>query len=240
LISTDQEFPEDLTIIFNMVLNRFNDRLKSLKIYDLCRLIIDLQQNHVQQYLQTLDSYRRQRKPNRTSKSLAEEFAQRIKFHPALTENDLHSYVKAVVELFLTDLLPESFQLYMGSRTGREFLTQILTNAIFLPLFHKISQPRMIYYIIVLLWETDEQKRLCETQENLFTPALETDPDPQDEEPAQLTEDFDDQLVRDEHSGSSVERIIYTATILSADRTYNSMSGAAYTAYTIQVGLNYR
>ena len=144
------------------------------------------------------------------------------------------------MELFLTDLLPESFQLYMGSRTGREFLTQILTNAIFLPLFHRISEPRMIYYIIVLLWETDEQKRLFESEQNSLSPASETDPDPHDEEPAQLTEDFGDQVVRDDHREPSFERIIYTATILSTDRTYNSMSGAAYTVYTIQVSLSCR
>ncbi|CAF5144349.1 unnamed protein product, partial [Rotaria sp. Silwood1] len=34
LISTDQEFPEDLMIIFLIILNRLNDQLKLLKSYD--------------------------------------------------------------------------------------------------------------------------------------------------------------------------------------------------------------
>ena len=221
-----------------MVLNRFNDRVKSLNIYGLSRLVINLLQSHVEQYLETLDSYRKQRKPNRISKSLGNEFAQRIGFHSALTKNDLHSYVKAVVELFLTDLLPESFELYAGSRTGREFLTQILTNSIFLPLFHQISQPKMIYYIIVLLWETDEQKRLFDSEESSLPAALERDPDPHDEEPARLTEDFGDQPVNGDHQEASLERVIYSATIHSTDLTYNSRSGAAYTVYTIQVNVN--
>ena len=43
LVSTDQEFPEDLMIIFNIILNRLNDRLKSLNSYDLTRLLVNLE-----------------------------------------------------------------------------------------------------------------------------------------------------------------------------------------------------
>jgi hypothetical protein len=39
----------------------------------------------------------------------------------------------------------------------------------------------------------------------------------------------------DEQPVSRLERIIYSATIISIDTAYNPMSGAAYTVYIIQV-----
>ena len=236
LISTDQEFPEDLIIIFNIILNRLNDRLKSLNTNDMIRLIINLKQTHMEQYLHALDSYRKQRKQTRLSKSLVEEFSQTIGFHRSIINDDSHAYLKALVELFLTDLIPESFHIYSGSHSGREFLTQIIVNCIFVPLLNQFSQPRMIYYLIVLLWETDEQKNNFETNDNSSIPQSETIIHQDEIEPVTLTEDFGDQLNHDDERRSSLlERIIYSATIVSWDTAYNSMSGAAYTVYIIEV-----
>jgi len=236
LISTDQEFPNDLTIIFKIILNRLSDRLKSLTIYDIIRLIINLKQKHMEQYLHALDSYRKQRKQNRISKSLVDEFSQTIGFHGSLSKNDIHAYLKALVELILTDLIPESFYIYSNSHPGREFLTQILVNCIFLPLFKQFSQPRMIYYLIVILLETDEQKQNFQINENSLIIESEIINDQTEKESVILTEDFCGQTNHDDdRHGSRLERIIYSATIISSDTAYNSMSGAAYTAYIIQV-----
>jgi hypothetical protein len=233
LISTDQEFPEDLMIIFNVILNRLSDRLKSLNSYDISRLIINLKQQHMEQYLHTLDSFEKQRKQNRISKSLAEEFSQIIGFHRSIVNNDIHAYLKAFVELFLTDLIPESFHIYSGSHTGREFLAQIVVNCIFLPLLKQFSNPRMIYYLIVLLFETEEQTNALKTNENSLITQTETIIDQNEKVPAILTKDFGDQ--QDQRRTSYLERIIYSATISSCDIAYNSMSGASYTVYIIQV-----
>jgi hypothetical protein len=233
LVSTDQEFPEDLIIIFNVILNRLSDRLKSLNTYDISRLIINLKQKHVEQYLYSLDSYRKQRKQNRISKSLVDEFSQLIGFHRSIINNDTHAYLKALVELLLTDLIPESFHIYSGSHTGREFLSQILVNCILLPLLDKFSQPRMIYYLIVVLWETDEQKKNFENNENSLTTESEIIHDQNEKEPEIPIENQIDH--HNDRRISRLERIIYSATIISWDTAYNSMSGSAYTVYIIQV-----
>jgi hypothetical protein len=168
------------------------------------------------------------------SKSLDEEFAEQIGFHQAIVKNDIPAYLKALVELFLTDLLPESFQLYTGSPTGREFLTQILTNGLLLPLFNRLSQPDTIYYLIVLLWESDEKRQ--EFQERKHSVLSPSNVDVQ--QPACLSDDLANLIVtvidNDDHR-THAEHIIYSVTIASTDRTYNSMSGAAYTVYVIQV-----
>lgn len=238
-ISTNQEFLEDLTILLNMVLNRLSSRLKSLNIYELSRSIVNLQQIHVDQYLQALDSYRRHPRSNRLTKSLVEEFHQQFRLHPSLVGKDIHAYLRALIELFLTDLLPESFPLYSASPTGRELFTQILTNAIFLPLFHRLSQPRMVYYLIVLLWETDEQKRFYENEENsVELGADENEQGRSIEDPDEPTRSDEQQneedLSHEEKRKLHLEKIIYSATIHSTDRAYNAASGAAYTVYIIQ------
>jgi len=237
LISTDQDFPNDLIVIFNIILNRLNDRLKLLNTYDTIRLLINLKQKHIEQYLYTLDSYRKQRKQNRISKSLVEEFSQLIGFHSSIIKNDTHAYLKALVELLLTDLIPESFHIYSASRPGRELLTQILVNCIFLPLLNQFSKPRMIYYLLVILLETDEQKKAFETNENsLIKPSEIIDNQDEKEECIPLTENFRDQTNQDcDQPAPRLEKIIYSATIISCDTAYNSMSGAAYTVYIIQV-----
>jgi hypothetical protein len=231
-ISTDQGFPNDLASIFTGIVNRINERLQELNTYDLIRLIINLKQKHIEEYLHTLDSYRKHRKPNRISKSLVEEFSQLIGFHDSIKKNDIHAYLKAIVELFLTDLIPEPFYIYAGSRPGREFLTQILVNCIFLPLLNQFSKPRMIYNLLVILLETDEQKKAFETNENSLIPPAEIINNQNEKESETLIEDFDDQTIQ---RGSRLERIIYSATIISCDTAYNSMSGAAYTVYIILV-----
>jgi len=137
------------------------------------------------------------------------------------------------VELFLTDLIPESFHIYSGSHTGREFLAQIVVNCIFLPLLKQFSNPRMIYYLIVLLFETEEQTNALKTNENSLITQTETIIDQNEKVPAILTKDFGDQ--QDQRRTSYLERIIYSATISSCDIAYNSMSGASYTVYIIQV-----
>ncbi|CAF3456117.1 unnamed protein product [Rotaria sp. Silwood1] len=235
LISTDQEFPEDLMIIFHIILNRLNDQLKLLKSYDIIRLIINLKQQHMKEYLRAYDSYRKQRKPNRLSKSLVEEFSQINSLHRSLINNDIHIYLKALVELLLTNLIPEPVQIYSGSRTGREFLTQIIVNCIFLPLFNQFSKPRMIYYLIILLWETEEQKKSFEINENSLKKQLETNTNQNENEPIIITENLTNQQNHDdEHRSTRLEHIIYSATIISSDTAYDSMFGAAYTVYLIQ------
>ena len=96
----------------------------------------------------------------------------------------------------------------------------------------------MIYYLIVLLWETDEQKKLVEdTHENLFSTLSDGNPDPH--EPTLPSEGTADRPnVDDQRRPSHLERIIYSATILSFELAYNSMSGAAYTVYLIQVRIS--
>ncbi|CAF2910667.1 unnamed protein product [Rotaria sp. Silwood2] len=235
LISTDQEFPEDLMIIFHIILNRLNDQFKLLKSHDIIRLIINSKQKHMEEYLRAHDSYRKQRKPNRLSKSLVEEFSQINGFHRAIISNDIHAYIRALVELLLTNLIPESFQIYSGSRTGREFLTQIIVNCIFLPLFNQFSKPRMIYYLIILLWETEEEKKSFETNENSLIKQSKTNINENENGPVTLTEQLTDQQNHDDEPRSTrLERIIYSATIISCDTAYDSMFGAAYTVYLIQ------
>jgi hypothetical protein len=219
-----------------MILNRLNDRFKSLNSYHLIRSIIHLKQKHMEQYLYTVDSYRKQRKQTRISKTLVEEFGQIIGFHDSIKKNDIHAYLKGIVELLLTDLLPESFHIYSGSRPGREFLTQILVNGIFLPLFNQFSKPRMIYYLFAILLETEEQKQSFQNDENSFIKQSETMKNLNVRESVTLTEDFDDQPPQiDSRRISRLEKIIYSATIISCDTAYNSRSGAAYTVYIIQV-----
>ncbi|CAF3067346.1 unnamed protein product [Rotaria sp. Silwood2] len=235
LISTDQEFPEDLMIIFHIILNRLNDQFKLLKSHDIIRLIINSKQKHMEEYLRAHDSYRKQRKPNRLSKSLVEEFSQINGFHRAIISNDIHAYIRALVELLLTNLIPESFQIYSGSRTGREFLTQIIVNCIFLPLFNQFSKPRMIYYLIILLWETEEEKKSFETNENSLIKQSKTNINENENGPVTLTEQLTDQQNHDDEPRSTrLERIIYSATIISCDTASDSMFGAAYTVYLIQ------
>ncbi|CAF1419109.1 unnamed protein product [Adineta steineri] len=234
LISTDQEFPEDLIIIFDIILNRLNDRLKSLNSYDLIRRIINLKHKHMEQYLHASDSYRRQRRENRISKSVVEEFSQIIGFHRSIVNNDIHAYLKALSELFLTDLVPESFHVYSGSHTGKEFLTQIIVNCIFLPLFNTFSNPRMIYYLIVILFETEEQKNAIRMNEDSLI--VQPTANINENEPPMLAEDPVDQPNHnDERRGSRLERIIYSATISSHEIAYNARTGAPYTAYVIQM-----
>lgn len=235
-ISTDQEFLDDLKGLFPMILNRVNDRLKSLNVYELIRRIIKLKQNHIEQYLQTLDSYKKQCRSNRISKNLVEEFSNRVGFHQCLIKNDIHTYLRAIVELLLTDLLPESFQFYSGSRAGRELLTQMLTNTIFLPLFHKFSQPKTIFFLIVTLWESDEEKKFYENQEHQTTiSSNENECNSIEKETEKSNEEFQHLNENQENQRRKFEQIIYSATIISADRSYDENSGAAYTDYIIQV-----
>ncbi|CAF3441686.1 unnamed protein product [Rotaria socialis] len=233
LVSTDQEFPEDVMVLFHVVLNRFSDHFKSLKSYDIIRRIVNLQQRHMEQYLCACDSFEKQRKPNRISKSVVEEFGQIYGFHRSLVHNDIHAYLKAIVELLFTDLIPESFHIYSYNRAGREFLTQIFVNCVFLPLFNQFSKPQTLYYLIVLLCETEEQKKTFETGENSSIEVSSTVLN--ENESITLAGHVNDQPNQnDEHLSSRLERIIYSATIISSDIAYDSMFGAAYTVYLIQ------
>ena len=235
-ISTDQDFPQDLIIIFRIILHRLSDRLKIVKSYDIIRLIINLKQRHIEQYLRSSDLYRKQRKSTRISKSFIEEFSQTIGFHHAIVNNDIPAYLKALVELLLTDLLPESFHIYSVSKTGREFLTQIIVNCIFLPLLNQFSKPRMIYYMIILLWETEKQKTYFETNENSLRKQTKSTINPIQNE--HIMNFYDQSNHNNETAITSLERVIYSATILSYDTLYDSMFGAPYTVYIIQVREN--
>ena len=55
--------------------------------------------------------------------------------------------------------------IYSASRPCREFLGQLLVNCIFLQIFHRFSQPRMIYYLLVVILESEEQKKAVEMNE---------------------------------------------------------------------------
>lgn len=233
-VSTDQEFPDDLMIIFHVIVNRFSDHFKSLKSYDLIRMIVNLQQQHVAQYLHAHDSYRKQRRVNRISRSLVEEFGQINGFHRSLVNNDIHAYLKALVELLLTDLIPESFHIYSASRTGREFITQILVNCIFLPLFKKFSKPRTLYYLLVLLWETEGQKKRFEIDETSLTIPLITVTSPPEPEKS-IKPTIEPVKSNDEPASPNLEHIIYSATIASHEIAYDSTFGGAYTVYLIRV-----
>ena len=236
LISTDQEFPEDLTIIFSVIVNRLNDRLKSLNSYDIIRLLINLKQQHMDQFLHALDSYNKQRKHNPTSKSVVEEFSQLIGFHRSIVKNDVHAYLKALVELFLTELVPESFHIYAGSHTGREFLTQLVVNCVFVPLLNQFSNPRMIYYVIVLLFESEEQQSAWKTNERPLSAPRKSRTNRREDQPALLREDFGErQDSTHERRASRLERIIYSVTIVSCETAFNARSGGAYTVYVMQV-----
>ncbi|CAF1199843.1 unnamed protein product [Adineta ricciae] len=236
LVSTDQEFPEDLMIIFNIMLNRLNDRLKSLNSYDLTRLLVNLEQKHLEQYLHALDSYEKQRKHNPSSKSIVEEYSHLIGFHRSMINNDTHVYLKALVELFLTDLVPESFHMYSGSHTGREFLTQLVVHCVFLPLLNEFSNPQMLYYLIVRLFETEESKLNEKTDEHTFSIQTEPISGQHDKiQPEVLREDLDEHVnLNDGRRISRLERIIYSVTIISCDIAYNARTGGAYTVYIMQ------
>ncbi|UJR36998.1 hypothetical protein I4U23_029706 [Adineta vaga] len=236
LISTDQEFPEDLMIIFNIILNRLNDRFKSLNSHDMIRLLINLKQKHLEQYLYALDSYEKQSKHNPSSKSVVEEFFHLIGFHRSMINNDIHAYLKALVELVLTDLAPESFHIYSGSHTGREFLTQLVVNCVFLPLLNQFSNPQLLYYLIVCLFENEEQNRNDKIAEQSSLTSTELMSAHQDEDqPAILSEVFDEQSnLNDGRRISRLERIIYSVTIISCDTAYNARTGGAYTVYIMQ------
>ncbi|CAF0949390.1 unnamed protein product [Adineta ricciae] len=236
LVSTDQEFPEDLMILFNIILNRLNDRLKSLNSYDLTRLLVNLEQKHLEQYLHALDSYEKQRKHNPSSRSIVEEYSHLIGFHRSMINNDTHAYLKALVELFLTDLVPESFHMYSGSHTGREFLTQLVVHCVFLPLLNEFSNPQMLYYLIVRLFETEESKLNEKTDEHTFSVQTNPTSGQHDEiQPAVSKENLDEHVnLNDERRMSRLERIIYSVTIISCDIAYNARTGGAYTVYIMQ------
>lgn len=236
LISTNQDFLNELRIIFNGTINRLNDRLTSLDIYDIIRQLIDLKQKHMEQYLYSLDSFRKQCKQNRISKSVDREFSQIIGLHNSIAKDDIHAYLKALVELLITELLPETIHLYSTSRLGREFLTQILVNCVFLPLFKQFSKPRTIYYLLVILLESEEQRKAYETNENSLIIQPEMVDTQNETESITLNGDFSEQSNQiEEQRASRLERIIYSATIISINTAYNPMSGAAYTVYIIQV-----
>jgi hypothetical protein len=236
LISTDQDFLNQLRIIFNGVINRLNDRLTSLDIHDIIRQLIDLKQKHMEQYLHSRDSFRRQCRQNRISKSVDREFSQIIGLHNSIAKDDIHAYLKALVELLITELLPETIHIYASSRPSREFLTQILVNCIFLPLFQQISKPRTIYYLLIVLLESDEQKKAYEANEDLIVIQPEMADAQHERESVTSSDDFTGQVNQiDAQRTSRLERIIYSAMIISTDKAYGSMSGAVYTVYIIQV-----
>ena len=229
-ISTDQDFLDQLRDLLLESIHRVVDRLKTLDTHELFRLIINLQQKHVQQYLYAVDSYRKQHRQNRLSESAVEEFSRVIGFHPSLGRKDFHGYFRAFVELFLTEFLPEKVQIYSACRPAREILTQILVNCVFLPLFNEFSKPRMIYYLVTILLENDEQKNNADMDEDAFMPSTELGDQPNEQE---LIDGRS--FHTDENRQPPAEKIIYSATIISVDTAYNPMSGAAYTVYIIQV-----
>lgn len=232
-ISTDQDFLDQLQYLLLETIHRVRDRLITLDTHELFRLIINLQQKHVQQYLYAVDSYRKQHRLNRLSESPVEEFSRVIGFHPSLARNDFHGYFRAFVELFLTEFLPEHAQIYSSCRPVREILTQILVNCVFLRVFHEFSQPQMIYYLIAIVLENDEQKSNTEIDEDSYMSSTELADQSNEQE---ITDSINEEHFRiDEHHRSSVEKIIYSAMIISVDTAYNPMFGAAYTVYIIQV-----
>ena len=232
-ISIDRDFLDELDCLFLEIIDRLSTRVQSLDIHQIIRLTINLGQKHVQQYLYAVDSYQRQHRQNRLSDSKVEEFSRIIGFHPALVANDAHAYFKAWVELLLTEFLPEKVQLYSVSRPIRELLTQILVNCVFLRLFEEFSQPRMIYYLLTILLEDDEQKKNAEKNENSFISSTEMSDQPNEQDSVDLTDEKS--LLKDDNSRTPLEKIIYSATIISIDTAYNPMSGAGYTVYIIQV-----
>ena len=197
--------------------------------------VFTLQNSHVSQYLKSVEYFRKNSKNNRIGETIEDEFGQYIGFHPALVKDDLHGYLKAIVELFLTDLLPTPFYIYSASRLGREFLSEVLIQAIVLRLFNRFSDPNMLYYLITILWETEEQKIYYENLKNHSASNL-VSIDRSDSNISQ--EESGDQQHDNNFSAESIsinEQIIYSATIIRAILTHDKVSGASYTEYIIQV-----
>lgn len=236
IVSTDQAFPKDLENIFKIITQSLIQRLKLLNTYDLIRHIINLKQKHIEQYLCTVDSYKKQRKHNRISQSIVEEFSQLIGFHSSIVKDDTHAYLRAIVELLVTSLVPENIYIYSDSRPGREFLAQMLVNIIFLPLLNVFSKPRMIYTLLIISLESEEQKKTYEMSENSKIEQTEIVDHQNEQQLNTLTKHFINQVRPNyERRESNFEKIIYTANIISCDTAYNSRSGSAYTVYIIEV-----
>lgn len=232
-ISIDRDFLDELECLFLETFHQVSNRVQSLDIHEIIRLLINLAQKHVQQYLHAVDSYKKQHRQNRSSESEVEEFSRLIGFHPSLVKNDSHAYFKAIVELLVTEFLPEKVRVYSGSRPTRELLTQILVNSVFLRLFEEFSQPRMIYYLLTILLEDDEQKNNVEINEDSFISSTEISDQHSEQDSVELTDERSSQ--NNDLRKTPLEKIIYSATIITTDTAYNSMSGAAYTVYIIQV-----
>lgn len=239
LISTDQSFTKELENIFKIIIKNLIERFKILNIHDLIRLIINLKQKHLEQYLYTVDSFKKQRKHNRISQTIVEEFSQLIGLHSSINKNDIYAYLRAVVELLITSLIPENMYIYSDSRPGREFLTQILVNCIFVPLLNEFSKPQMLYRLFIILLESEEQKQSYELNEKSSSEQLEATDEHQHEQPTSiLIKHFNNQNNQKfDRRESLFEKIIYSASIISCDKAYNAMSGAAYTVYIIEVRL---
>jgi len=235
-ISPNQQFPHDIQTIFKDFIIRLQICLKGLNYHDLIRSIINRKCLHLEQYLRTIDSYRKQRRRNRLSNSVVEEFSRLIGLHPALARNDMHSYLKALVKLILTQFLPDSLYVYSTSRLGQEFLTQLLVNCIFQPLMREFSKPRTIYTLLILLLETEDERKNFQENENSFDEQTELNTELNGKQSKAQNDSFDDSSTStDDRQTNGSEKIIYSATILSCETAYNSVSGAAYTAYIIHV-----
>jgi hypothetical protein len=88
----------------------------------------------------------------------------------------------------------------------------------------------------VILLESEEQRKAYETNENSLIIQPEMVDTQNETESITLNGDFSEQSNQiEEQRASRLERIIYSATIISINTAYNPMSGAAYTVYIIQV-----
>ncbi|CAF0724093.1 unnamed protein product [Didymodactylos carnosus] len=258
LISTDQEFPQGLQILLNILLNRISDRLKQLNYYQLTTNLFSLQQIHMNQYLETLVSYRKLMKTNRTTtknRTFINEFGE---LHIAMKNQQI--YLKAIVELLFTEYLPETFLAYSSSAC-REFLQQIIVNCILMPVIDTMSKPQRLYDFIVLLWGKDMQKgdnkgeqnqRKSENAEEHLLLKKDAEDDEysstnelfqslplyQDDDANRLisdavTDDNYTPTIDDARRLSTLEKIIYAVEIIAAEKVYNPISGAAFTVYVI-------
>ena len=74
---------------------------------------------------------------------------------------------------------------------------------------------------------------MYEINEDSFISTTEISDQHSEQDSVELTDERSSQ--NDGHRKTPLEKIIYSATIITTDTAYNSMSGAAYTVYIIQV-----
>lgn len=234
-LSEDERFPTELKAIFRSIFERLEFRLKNIELSDATRRIFKLKTFHVEHCLKSFDLFNRQRKFQRTSENVEEEFSANFSFHWSISKNDPNSHIKAIVDFILTDLLPERFLLF-STPPARELITEILTNALFLPLVYRFSQPENVFFLIATIFENEQQRKIEESLDEDF-PFSRTDFQ------QTSTQISDDPLDKNDEkfvsNNGNQQRIIFQAKITGNSNVSDEFSGANFTVYLIEVRFSF-